>query len=99
MVFLTEAPADRRVGISIPRFEAYERWTVKMATGYGKTLVMAMVIAWSVLNKAAAPTDPRFSDAVLVVYPNLTVKDRLCGPLVSNGATAPALSVLRRASS
>jgi type III restriction enzyme len=58
LVFLTEAPADRRVGLDIPKVEAYERWAVKMATGSGKTLVMAMTIAWSVLNKAPTPRTP-----------------------------------------
>jgi type III restriction enzyme len=77
IVFLTEAPPDRRVGIDIPRVEAYERWAVKMATGTGKTLVMAMTIAWSTLNKAISRGDTRFADAVLVVCPNLTVKERL----------------------
>ncbi|MEX1006450.1 MAG: DEAD/DEAH box helicase family protein [Acidimicrobiia bacterium] len=77
VVFLTEAPADRRVGIGVPRTEAYERWAVKMATGTGKTLVMAMLIAWSSLNKSANAQDTRFADAVLVVCPNLTVKERL----------------------
>lgn len=79
VVFLAEAPADRRVGVSIPMTEAYQRWAVKMATGTGKTLVMAMVVSWSVLNKAASPTDTRFADAALVVCPNLTVKERLSG--------------------
>jgi type III restriction enzyme len=77
IVFLSEAPSDRRVGLTIPMTEAYERWAVKMATGTGKTLVMAMVITWSVLNKAVNRQDPRFADAVLVVCPNLTVKERL----------------------
>jgi type III restriction enzyme len=79
IVFLTESPADRRVGLEILRTEAYARWCVKMATGSGKTLVMAMAIAWSVLNKAANPRDVNFADAVLVVCPNLTVKERLAG--------------------
>ena len=79
IVFLVEASADRRVGIDVRRAEAYERWCTKMATGTGKTLVMAMTIAWSVLNKAAARTDQRFADAVLVVCPNLTVRERLAG--------------------
>jgi superfamily II DNA or RNA helicase len=42
---------------------------VKLATGSGKTLVMAMTIAWSVLNKAANAQDVRFADAILVVCP------------------------------
>ena len=48
-----------------------------MATGSGKTIVMAMLIAWQILNKVAYPTDPRFSKNVLVVAPGLTVKSRL----------------------
>jgi type III restriction enzyme len=79
IAFLTEAPPDRRVGIEIPRPEAFERWATKLATGTGKTLVMAMVIAWSGLNKAANRQDTRFADAFLVVAPNLTVKERLRG--------------------
>lgn len=79
IAFLAEAPADRRVGVDIPQVEAFDRWCAKMATGSGKTLVMAMAIAWSVLNKAVNPTDRRFSEAVLVICPNLTVKERLAG--------------------
>ena len=48
-----------------------------MATGTGKTLVMAMVIAWHILNKVTYPQDARFSKNVLVVAPGLTVKSRL----------------------
>ncbi len=79
IAWLTEAPADQRVGISITQHEAYVRWAVKLATGAGKTLVMGMTIAWSGLNKVANRQDRRFSDAVLVVAPNLTVKGRLTG--------------------
>ncbi len=49
----------------------------KMATGTGKTVVMAMLIAWHTLNKAANPQDGRFGDAFLVVAPGITIKDRL----------------------
>ncbi len=48
-----------------------------MATGSGKTIVMAMVIAWHILNKVTYPQDTRFSKNVLVVAPGLTVKSRL----------------------
>lgn len=48
-----------------------------MATGSGKTVVMAMVIAWQVLNELANPQDRRFSDAVFFVCLNLTIKERL----------------------
>ncbi len=53
------------------------RIAFKMATGSGKTLVMAMLIAWQALNKLANPQDGRFSDAFLVCTPGITIRDRL----------------------
>jgi type III restriction enzyme len=48
-----------------------------MATGTGKTVVMAMLIAWHTLNKVANPQDRRFGDAFLIVTPGITIRDRL----------------------
>ena len=48
-----------------------------MATGSGKTVVMAMLIAWQTLNKLANPQDARFSDTFLIVTPGITIRDRL----------------------
>ncbi len=53
------------------------RMASKMATGSGKTVVMAMLIAWHTLNKLATPRDARFSDTFLVITPGITIKDRL----------------------
>lgn len=53
------------------------RIAFKMATGSGKTLVMAMLIAWQALNKLANTQDGRFSDTFLIVAPGITIKDRL----------------------
>ncbi len=53
------------------------RIALKMATGSGKTVVMAMLIAWQTLNRIANPGDGRFSDAFLIVTPGITVRDRL----------------------
>jgi type III restriction enzyme len=53
------------------------RVALKMATGSGKTVVMAMLIAWQVLNKLANPQDARFTDAFLIVTPGITIRDRL----------------------
>ena len=53
------------------------RIALKMATGSGKTVVMAMLIAWQALNKFAAPQDGRFTDAFLLVTPGITIRDRL----------------------
>jgi type III restriction enzyme len=53
------------------------RVACKMATGSGKTVVMAMLVAWQVLNKRRYPRDNRFTDAFLVVAPGITIRDRL----------------------
>ena len=53
------------------------RLAFKMATGTGKTAVMAMIIAWHTLNKAADPQNKLFSESFLVVCPGITIRDRL----------------------
>jgi type III restriction enzyme len=88
IIFLTEARADLRQGITVPRdepgdekksegYRGFSRYACKMATGAGKTTVMAMLAAWSILNKINDRGDGRFSDVVLVVCPNVTIRDRL----------------------
>ncbi len=57
--------------------EKLTRYGCKMATGSGKTVVMAMLTAWTLCNRGAVPGDTRFPRAVLAVCPNLTVKERL----------------------
>jgi type III restriction enzyme len=86
VIWLVEIRGDRRLGIDIPLDTPLDgaskpllRYAVKMATGSGKTVVMAMLMAWSFVNKAYTPQDRRFSDGVLIVTPNLTVKERLGG--------------------
>ena len=72
LIWLTEAPAADRVGVDIPSDGgAFTRLCSKMATGSGKTIVMAMVIAWQVLNKVTYPQDAHFAKNVLVVAPGL----------------------------
>ena len=53
------------------------RLALKMATGAGKTTVMAMLIAWQTINAVRRPTSSRFTRGFLVVTPGLTIKDRL----------------------
>ena len=78
LIWLTEAPDSEKVGIEIPGDGGeFRRLCAKMATGTGKTVVMAMVIAWHILNKVVYPQDARFAKNVLVVAPGLTVKSRL----------------------
>jgi type III restriction enzyme len=53
------------------------RFAFKMATGSGKTVLMAMLIAWQALNKQANLQDRRFSSNFLVITPGITIRDRL----------------------
>ena len=53
------------------------RVAIKMATGSGKTVVLAMLIAWQTLNKVQSPRDARFANRFLVVAPGITIRDRL----------------------
>ena len=48
-----------------------------MAPGSGKTTVMGMLAAWSILNKVHDRSNARYSDVVLVVCPNVTIRNRL----------------------
>jgi type III restriction enzyme len=90
VIFLTEARADFLQGIQgqIPvdepgddgktkGYKAFRRYASKMATGTGKTTVMGMIAAWSILNKINDRSDARFSDVVLAVCPNVTIRNRL----------------------
>ena len=53
------------------------RTALKLATGAGKTTVMAMLIAWQTVNAARRPGSKLYTMAFLVVAPGLTIKDRL----------------------
>lgn len=53
------------------------RLALKLATGAGKTTVMAMIIAWQTINAVRRPGSKRFSRGFLVVTPGITIKDRL----------------------
>lgn len=53
------------------------RIALKLATGAGKTTVMAMLIAWQTINAVRHPKSQRFTRGFLVVTPGITIKDRL----------------------
>ncbi|OOP56281.1 MAG: hypothetical protein AYP45_09445 [Candidatus Brocadia carolinensis] len=77
-IWLTEAPPAQKQGIVIGSDGSlWERQCLKLATGTGKTVVMAMLIAWQALNKIANPKDIRFSKNILVIAPGITVYERL----------------------
>ncbi|MCB9859993.1 MAG: DEAD/DEAH box helicase family protein [Phycisphaeraceae bacterium] len=54
-----------------------QRLALKLATGAGKTTVMAMIIAWQTINAVRRPNSNRFTRGFLVVAPGLTIRDRL----------------------
>ena len=56
---------------------ALSRLALKLATGAGKTTVMAMLIAWQTINAVRRPSSKRFTRGFLVVTPGITIKDRL----------------------
>ena len=49
----------------------------KMATGTGKTVVMACLILYHYLNRGQYRNDPKYSDYFLLVAPGVTIRDRL----------------------
>ena len=53
------------------------RFALKLATGAGKTTVMAMLIAWQTINAVRRPASKRFTRGFLICAPGLTIKDRL----------------------
>lgn len=67
---LVDVPAD-------PNLLPLRRLGCKMATGSGKTVVMAMLIAWAFCNRGVNPNSTEYPNGVLVCCPNLTVKERL----------------------
>jgi len=54
-----------------------DRLALKLATGAGKTTVMAMIIAWQTINAVRRPNSKRFTRGFLVVAPGITIRDRL----------------------
>ena len=88
VIWLTEvAPQSgrREVREILQRLEAANeqsnpdlaRLALKLATGAGKTTVMAMLIAWQTVNAVRRPNSRNFTKGFLVVTPGLTIRDRL----------------------
>lgn len=67
---LVDTPADSSI---LP----LQRLGCKMATGSGKTVVMSMLISWAFCNRGVNPNSREFPNVVLVMCPNLTVRERL----------------------
>lgn len=79
LIWWVEGAEAYKQGIAIPGDGGdWQRLCNKMATGAGKTTVMAMIITWQVLNALTYPKRNKdFSRAIFIVAPGLTVKERL----------------------
>ena len=87
IIWLTEvASSDRRQekvildhlsGANEQANPGLNRLALKLATGAGKTTVMAMLIAWQTLNAVRRPQSRNFTRGFLVVAPGITIRDRL----------------------
>ncbi len=79
LIWWVEGAQEYKQGIFVPGDGGpWERLCNKMATGTGKTMLMAMVITWQVLNALIYPKRGKdFSRAIFVVAPGITVKERL----------------------
>ena len=88
LIWWVEGAEAYKQGIHVPGDGgAWERLCNKMATGAGKTTVMAMIITWQVLNALTYPKRNKdFSRAVFIVAPGLTVKSRLQVLIPSEGS-------------
>ncbi|HHW88507.1 MAG TPA: DEAD/DEAH box helicase family protein [Chloroflexi bacterium] len=86
LIWLTEvAPNDRAAKGFLEHLENANldanpelmRLALKLATGAGKTTVMAMIIAWQTVNAVRRPNSKKFTRGFLIVTPGITIKDRL----------------------
>ena len=68
---------ERRHTVSTDDAYVLPRTAFKMATGTGKTVVMAMLILYNYLNKRANPMDTHYADHFLLCAPGITIRDRL----------------------
>lgn len=90
LIWWVEAASEYKQGIHVPGDGgAWPRLCNKMATGSGKTAVMAMIVAWQALNAQTYPKRGKdFSNAIFIVAPGLTVRERLQVLMPGNPANA-----------
>lgn len=86
LIWLTEVAPQTSEGKRLVRYleEANDsanpglpRLALKLATGAGKTTVMAMTIAWQTINAVRRPSSKNFTRGFLIVTPGITIRDRL----------------------
>lgn len=75
--YLLRLLSERQHSVSTIDENVLPRTAFKMATGTGKTVVMAMLILYNYINKKINVQDTRFADHFLIVAPGITIRDRL----------------------
>jgi len=73
---LIERYAEAKQHLRLLRYDDFARYCIKMATGSGKTKVMALAIAWQFYNAVAEPRDD-YARTFLLIAPNVIVFERL----------------------
>jgi type III restriction enzyme len=73
---LLETFASKTKNLRLLQYDLFTRYCVKMATGSGKTKVMALAFAWQYFN-AVAEDDADYAPATLLIAPNVIVFERL----------------------
>ncbi|HIU72860.1 MAG TPA: DEAD/DEAH box helicase family protein [Candidatus Aphodousia faecipullorum] len=85
-IWLTEVAPNQKVGVKILNYlktandeanSGLPRIALKLATGAGKTTVMAMLIAWQTINAVKQINRKKFTKGFVVVAPGITIRDRL----------------------
>lgn len=66
----------RQGDLQLPTYDDFARYAIKMATGSGKTMIMALAIAWQYLN-AARENEEEYAKTFLIIAPNIIVLERL----------------------
>ena len=74
--------------VRLLQYGDFARYGVKMATGSGKTMVMALAIVWSYLNAVREPRRGSYATSFLLIAPNIIVFERLAGDFASGGIFA-----------
>jgi type III restriction enzyme len=73
---LLENYAQHSRDLRMPPYDEFARYCVKMATGSGKTMVLAMAVVWQFAN-AIREDEKQYAKTFLMLAPNVIVFERL----------------------
>ncbi len=73
---LLEKYVSSNIELQLPSYDEFARYCTKMATGSGKTKVMALAIVWQFFN-AVRESEEDYAKTFLIIAPNVIVLERL----------------------